>query len=190
MPRISSAGSKVASGDLHPSAGWGHEILDERQPDQCFHTEGDNRRWDGAYTTGGWQTQLDRVRRWYNRASKATDPTERWDYLYAFFENAFRLRDWLKDTGAIPEADLKKFFGANEEMRLCQDLANSHKHYSLRWPSLSTPPSEFREYSPATGNLSSDISLMILSDGKKYDPFDLAKRILQLWEAFVPSTIK
>lgn len=143
-----------------------------------------------VHMTGGWQTQLDRVSRWYRRASNATDPTERCDYVYAFFENAFHLRDLLLDTGAVPEADLRKFFEANEEMRLCRDLANSHKHYSVRSPSQSTPPSEVREYSPATGNLNSDVSLMILSDGKKYDPFDLAKRILHLWEAFIPSTIK
>jgi hypothetical protein len=134
--------------------------------------------------TGGWQAQLDRLRRWYHRASNATDPLDRWDYVNAFFENALHLRDWLDDTGTVPEADLKKFFDANEEMRLCRDLANSHKHYSLNHPSQSTPPSEIREYSPGSGNLHSNASLMILRDGKKYDAFDLAKRILQLWEAF------
>jgi hypothetical protein len=135
--------------------------------------------------SGGWQTQLDRVRRWCRRAANATDLADRRDYLYAFFENALHLRDWLHDTGAVPEANLKKFFEANVEMRLCRDLANSHKHYSLRRPSQIIPPAEIREYSPASGNLNSDVSLMILSDGRKYDPFDLGKRILQLWEAFI-----
>jgi hypothetical protein len=134
----------------------------------------------------GWQTQLDRVRRWCRRASNATDPTDRCDFLYAFFESALHLRDWLKDTGAVPEAALQTFFATNEEMRLCRDLANSHKHYSLNRPSQSNPPSEIREYSPSTGNLGTDVSLMILSDGQKHDAFDLAKRILQLWEGFVP----
>jgi hypothetical protein len=140
--------------------------------------------------TGGWQSQLDRIRRWYLRASNATDPADKCDYLYAFFENAFHIRDWLQDTGAVTDADLKRFFDVNEEMRLCRDLANAHKHYSLARPSQSTPPSEVREYSPMSGNFGSDNSLMILSAGKKHDAFELAGRILQLWEGFVPSTVK
>jgi hypothetical protein len=80
--------------------------------------------------TGGWQAQLDRVRRWYERVCKAQDPSDRCDFLYAFFENAFHLRDWLKDTGAESDVDLDRFFAENADMRLCRDLANSHKHYS------------------------------------------------------------
>jgi hypothetical protein len=91
--------------------------------------------------TEGWQAQLDRLRRWYGRASNATDSIDRWDYVYAFFENALHLRNWPSDTGTVSEVNLKKFFEANEEMRLCRDLANSHKHYSVSRPSQSTPPS-------------------------------------------------
>lgn len=134
--------------------------------------------------TGGWRGQLDRVRRWYHRASKAKDPIDKHDFLYAFFENAFHLRDWLKDTGAAGEKDLHRLFTENADMRLCRDLANSHKHYSLRDPSQATPPSEAREYSPGSGNLGSDISLVVLSDGIKYDAFELAGRILRAWEDF------
>jgi len=107
--------------------------------------------------------------------------------LYAFFENALHLRDWLKDTGAVPKEKLKTFFEANEEMRLCRDLANFHKHYSVHRPSQPKPPSEVREYAPSRGNLSPDVSLMVLSDGVKHDAFDLATRILRLWEGFVPT---
>jgi hypothetical protein len=121
-------------------------------------------------------------------ASAAADPTDRCDYLYAFFESALHLRDWLEDTGAVPEAELQTFFETNEDMRLCRDFANSRKHYSLSRPSQSNPPSEVREYSPSTGNPGTDVSLMILSDGQKHDAFDLAKRILRLWEGFVPPT--
>ena len=39
------------------------------------------------HISGGWQTKLDCVGRWYRRASNATDPTDRCAYLYAFFEN-------------------------------------------------------------------------------------------------------
>ena len=130
--------------------------------------------------TGGWEAQLSRVKRWYDRASAATDQTDIHDFLYAFFENAFHLRDWLIDTGAVSGKDLQAFFDSNEEMRLCRDLANSHKHYSLSSkPSQRIPPSEAREW-----NWDSSVSLVILSNGRKHDALELAARILRLWEEF------
>lgn len=140
--------------------------------------------------TGGWQAQLDRVRRWYLRVSRAEDPTDKYDFLYAFFENAFHLRDWLRDTGAASQQDLDSFFSANADMRLCRDLANSHKHFSLRDPSQPAPPSEAHEYSPGIGNLDGDVSLIILSDGRKHDAFELAERVLRAWEEFIASHVR
>ncbi len=137
-----------------------------------------------VHMTGGWQSQLDRVRRWYVRAVNAVDATDRWDFLYAFFEGALHLRDWLKDPGAASQKDLEALFG-EPDMCLCRDLANSHKHYSLRHPSQPAPPSEAREDSPGTGSLGGDISLVVLSDGVKHDAFDLAGRILRRWEVFI-----
>lgn len=123
---------------------------------------------------------------WALRCSlTAVEPSDRYDFLHAFFENAFHLRDWLKDTGAVSEQDLDAFFATNAEMRLCRDLANAHKHYSLKRPGQPAPPSEVREYLPGMGNLDLDVSLVILSDGVKYDAFDLARRILRLWEVFI-----
>ena len=139
--------------------------------------------------TGGWEAQLDRVRRWYRRASDVVDAADRYDFLYAFFENAFHLRDWLRDTGAASEGHLERFFAENADMCICRDLANSHKHYSLRNPSQPAPPSEAHEYAPGRGNLGSEISLVILSDGTKHDAFDLAGRILRAWEEFIVSHV-
>jgi len=137
------------------------------------------------HMTGGWKTQLVRVQRWHGRVLNAENPEDRYDFLYAFFENAFHLRDWLQDTRAVSKSEMEAFFENTTEMGLCRDLANAHKHYSLRSPSQPAPPSEVHEYTPGTGNLSSDISLMILSDGTKHDAFELATRILRTWESFV-----
>jgi hypothetical protein len=133
----------------------------------------------------GWRSQWNRVQRWQERASNASTPVDRADFLYAFFENAFHLRDWLADTGAIDPAALETLFTENAALRLCRDLANSHKHYSLRRSSQPRPPSEVREYSPGTGNLAGDVSLVVLSDGIKHDAFELAWRILRAWDAFL-----
>jgi hypothetical protein len=136
--------------------------------------------------TGGWSAQYLRMRRWYNRTVAATMHDDRHDLVYAFFESAFHLRDWMVDTGGATNDEMNGFFDAHEEMRLCRDLANAHKHYSLgKKPSQGVPPSEVMEYRKGAGNLGGDHSLMVLSQGKKHDAFELASRILNRWDSFL-----
>jgi hypothetical protein len=142
------------------------------------------------HMTGGWRAQLERIRRWHERLRAAAMPVDRYDFLYVFLENAFHLRDWLKDTGAASQADLDALFAGSAEMRLCRDLANSHKHHSLRDPSQPKPPSEAREYAPATGNLGNGESLVILSDGTKHDAFQLADAVMAQWDEFIASKVR
>jgi hypothetical protein len=140
--------------------------------------------------TGGWQSQFERVCRWHARLHAASTPEDCLDYLYAFFESAFALRDWLIDSGAASRQAVSGLFDSNEDMKLCRDLANSHKHRSLRSPSQPHPPSEALEYSPRCGNLGSDHSLVILSNGRKHDAVQLADRVLSGWQIFLESTVK
>lgn len=137
-----------------------------------------------VHMTGGWKSQRDRMRRWHARALAARDSADRWDCLYAFFESALHLRDWLHDTGAATDKSLK-LLSDQVPMRLCRDLANAHKHYSLQHPGSLAPPSEALEYSPGAGNLDADVSLVILSDGTKHDAFELADQVLRAWEHFL-----
>src|SRR5262249_28170885 len=97
--------------------------------------------------------QLERVRRWHQRVRAAQPGSlDQADYLYAFFENAFHLRDWLLDTDAVTSPQIEALFATHVEMRLCRDLANAHKHFSLRRPSQPEPPSEVREYVQGYGD--------------------------------------
>lgn len=141
------------------------------------------------HMTGGWQSQWDRVTRWYGRAVTAQNPVDRYDFFYAFFESAFHLRDWLRDSDAATSEALDSFFDGTAEMRLCRDLANSHKHFSIRNPSQPHPPSEVHEYSPEAGSLADDVSLVILSDGEKYDAFELAQRVFSHWASFLSANV-
>jgi hypothetical protein len=136
------------------------------------------------HMTGGWRVQWERVQRWHQRLAKAQG-IDRDDFLWAFFENAYHLRHWIEDTNAVDKEPIKNLF-KRVEMRLCRDIVNSHKHRSLdKKPSQPIPPSEVFEYSPGTGNLSEDVSAMILSNGIKYDTFELAHSIFQTWEKFI-----
>ncbi|MCC6317245.1 MAG: hypothetical protein IT361_06080 [Gemmatimonadaceae bacterium] len=134
---------------------------------------------------GGWSAQLDRARRWHARLQLAASPTDRYDFLFAFFENAFHLRDWLADSGAVKQSDLDAFIESSAEMRLCRDLANSHKHHTIRSPSQPAPPSEALEYDPSGGNLGNGTSVVILSDGTKWDALELASAVMRKWDGFV-----
>lgn len=135
--------------------------------------------------TGGWQSQFDRMCRWHDRLSNAS-LGDKVDFLYAFFENAYHLRDWLVDTGAVKPTDIDRFFAQSAVMRLCRDIANAHKHYSISRPSQPVPFTELREYEPyGGGSLTDNQSLSVLSDGEKYDAFDLASRVRRAWEVFL-----
>jgi hypothetical protein len=141
------------------------------------------------HMTGGWRTQLDRVQRWHSRIQTASTQQDTNDFLYAFFENAFHLRDWLSDTGAVTKEQLDALFSSSVEMRLCRDLANAHKHFSLNRPSQPEPPSEAREYVPGNRHQGPSTRLVVISEWEKYDPIELAGAVLACWEKFIMDTV-
>jgi hypothetical protein len=137
--------------------------------------------------TGGWKAHFDQMSRWYTRLIKATEPLDRLDFLYAFFESSHTLNDWLQNSGAATEESLRRLSGQHEELRINRDFANSLKHYVLSGrPSQPNPPSLAREYNdPGYGNFESDSDLVILSNGKKYNVYKLAGRLMEIWSSYV-----
>jgi len=109
------------------------------------------------YIGPGWRGQFARVLRWHKRvrdlgaAFGATDGMSPFDYLYAFFQNCYHLRDFLKNSNAVTQASLDAFMNATPAMALCRQIANGTKHLTLD-PSrtkLDVLPSIGREYHPA-----------------------------------------
>lgn len=133
------------------------------------------------HITGGWQAQLARVGRWYRRAAFVKDEDDQLDFLFAFFESSFSLRDWLIDTGAIPQQEMEALFDKHVELRINRDLANSLKHHSIHRGSQEQPPSIAIEYAPECPSYRSDSRLVVLSEGVKYDALTLAERCLAIW---------
>ena len=131
--------------------------------------------------TGGWQAHLARVERWYRRAAFAKDEHDQLDFLFAFFESSFSLRDWLIDTGAVSQQGMEALFTKHVELRINRDLANSLKHHSIHRVSQKQPPSIAIEYAPEYPTYRSDSRLVVLSEGKKYDALTLAERCLAIW---------
>jgi hypothetical protein len=131
--------------------------------------------------TGGWQAHLARLERWYRRAALAKDEHDQLDFLFAFFESSFSLRDWLIDTGAVSQQEMEALFAKHVELRINRDLANSLKHHSIHRVSQEQPPSIAIEYAPEYPTYRDDSRLVILSEGVKYDALTLAKQCLVIW---------
>jgi len=136
------------------------------------------------HMTGGWRGQLQRVERWHSRFVNAQSEHDQIDYLFAFFEASFALRDWLIDTGAAPQMDLERLFQQHVELRLNRDIANLLKHHSISRPSQEQPPSLICEYAPERPSFGVDRSLLFLSEGASYDAIALATRCLGIWSEY------
>jgi hypothetical protein len=90
--------------------------------------------------------QLNRVRRFLKRvetlhrtsAPWRSDENKRLEYedmLWAFFQNCWHLKDWIKNDLDAPNElrhGLEKALESGSYIPLCADLANRNKHLSLR----------------------------------------------------------
>jgi len=126
------------------------------------------------------------VRRWHHRLLEARSPEDAEDYLYAFFQNCYHLRDWISAEGG---PSLDQLFESSDELRLCRDVCNMTKHLQLtRQPATGAEPSLAREYAgQGQGWFDDDSTLVVLSRGTKWDARELAGRCLAVWEEFLRS---
>jgi len=140
----------------------------------------------------GWRGQLARVTRWRQRvvtAATGEPSADEIDFLLAFFESAYHLRDWLVETGAVSNVEVDGYVASHIELQLCRDIANGFKHHSLRRPSIDAefaivnqyvPPNERgRRYRLPNGEWT------ILANGTQFGLVDLSERVLLLWNQFL-----
>ena len=82
-----------------------------------------------------YHEQLERVRRFLDRVRR--DERETVDYdddLWAFFQNAWHLKDWIANDMTISEDRRDGIVHAahsSESIQICADLANRSKHLKL-----------------------------------------------------------
>ena len=101
----------------------------------------------------GWRGQLARVERWQERALCAIREGKPYpeDYIYAFCQNAYHLRDWLQNSGTADQRDLDALMARTPALKLCRDVCNGSKHFVLDQRRTSTDHIELmREYIPPT----------------------------------------
>ncbi|MFN0071071.1 MAG: hypothetical protein ACKVVP_06225 [Chloroflexota bacterium] len=143
------------------------------------------------HSSRGWRAQFERANRWYDRLIRTTNPQDAEDYLYAFFQAYYHLREWLLVSGYDRSA-IERLFAERVELRLCQDLCNLTKHFRLtRTPAMEIQPVIVREYvGPGRGWCEDDSVLVVLSRGAKYDARQLASSCLGLWMTLLESDLR
>jgi len=137
------------------------------------------------HTSLGWRGQLKRIRRWQLRLRAAHDIRDAEDYMYAFFQLCYHLRDWLLSEKVLSESEVEQLFKRNVELRLCGDLANAIKHRKLNRPKQPREPSLAREYCGAGGGWfgpARSETFTVLSDGRSFEVRSLADKCLAVWE--------
>ena|SRR5690242_7130714 len=84
----------------------------------------------------GWQAQFDRMERWHRRALDALAyrdacANDAEDFVYAFCQSAYHLRDWLQKSGGATKAELDELMNETQALKLCRDVCNGSKHFAL-----------------------------------------------------------
>jgi len=131
-----------------------------------------------------WRSQWEIVLRWHKRVEGARAREDVADFLYAFFQNCYVLRDWLP-SDIFPPADVRMFLKKHIEMRLCRDIANMTKHGRLSQSATGSEPSLAREYQPRRrGRFGDDADFVVLSGGDTYDLRDISARCINAWRHF------
>ena len=115
------------------------------------------------------------------------------DALYHFFQDAYHLRDWLRNDDSLTDSRKKvaSRFGRKKFLRICADLCNSTKHYALidSWTGdLSTAfigqdvtvrPAAAGSGQPPRPALH---AWRIESRGSQYDALTVAGEVIRTWD--------
>lgn len=158
----------------------------------------------------GYQEQLDRVRRYFNRIERINNggefdrPVEDLlDDIHGFFQNCYHLKDWLKNDPAFTKCtglQIENHVTNTPELAICADICNSTKHLTLTsTPRSGALPTMGRKQITIdiTDTLSfsgepvkevpQKISMKVEIDhnGATLDAYDVAKKALQAWESLV-----
>jgi hypothetical protein len=80
--------------------------------------------------------QFERVKRYLCKIDPPTryhgDQIEYEDNLWSFFQNAWHLKDWIKNDTLIKRIPIEKIVEKYNSLKICADMANRTKHHQLK----------------------------------------------------------
>ena len=112
------------------------------------------------------------------------------DEVFFFFLNCYHLKDWLINDSDFPgsQAEVENYINVNQELQLCADICNAHKHLRLDSPRSTENPSvggQKIELKLGAGEAAIKIKFTIDTTSGPCDAFELATRCLALWKEFI-----
>ncbi|MCH8895788.1 MAG: hypothetical protein IH927_05950 [Proteobacteria bacterium] len=133
-----------------------------------------------------YREQLERVRRFLVRVqNEDRDSIGYDDYLWAFFQNAWHLKDWIKNDSSISTKSrerIRKAAEASDELQVCADLANRSKHFKLTNKRRDADvTSRNTTVFPGANRASELTHIITLDDGTQLIAQELAKTVVDLW---------
>jgi hypothetical protein len=152
-----------------------------------------------------YETQFERTRRYHNRFKQLNDgmehaaPSDTYvDDIYAFFQNCYHLKDWLKNDPAYTshtDQQIEDYVTKTESLSICADICNGSKHLTFnRTPRSGDEPKMGGKVISikVTDSFSGEEFPIIIAmqvevehAGNKLDAFQLATDALQSWELFI-----
>ncbi len=153
-----------------------------------------------------YQEQLERARRWLKRLEQASShandihnpiPTEKHeeyeDYLYAFFQNCWHVKDWILGDAGAPKRLQEAVRKVDEEgkilpLMLCSGVANGSKHLRQgrdRKRHAKTVGEILVDIDPE-GNSETTYAYKVIDDDRdSHEAIELARQALQEWETII-----
>ena len=151
-----------------------------------------------------YREQLARTYRYYERLKKlnegrATEPSSElnMDDIYAFFQNCYHLKDWLKNDPAYTlhsGKEIEDYVSKSTELCICADICNGSKHLTFNRPPRSGAKPKFGRKIESTGEIIAsgkvvDRSFAMFVEVEhpcgRIDAFQLATAALKSWESFI-----
>jgi hypothetical protein len=153
--------------------------------------------------TAKYVEQLERAKRYLKRFSDIntgishTKASQNYDDdVYAFFQNCYHLKDWIKnDPYCNNWSDVEGFINSNADLKICADLCNGLKHLQLTRPRSTESPQfsgnhislNINETLGGSTEVDIAISYKIATTSGDIDAFELAKKCVTAWESFIAS---
>ncbi len=121
----------------------------------------------------------------HDRASQNYD-----DDVYAFFQNCYHLKDWIKNDPACSYwGNVEKMINENPHLKICADLCNGLKHLTLTRPRSDERPNFKGSHTNlnigATEKPTISVQYNISTTSGDIDAFELAGKCILAWEKHV-----
>lgn len=153
---------------------------------------------DEPVSPSSWLQQWERVLRWYDRIEQTGSGREHTmesdyyqDELYAFFQNCWHLKDWLKNDPAseMSRDTVETFANGPAPLGWCADLANGSKHLTLTKhridPTTAIGGRHFHLSLGNTGPTKIAVRYDVVGGADKRDALTLATECLAEWRQFL-----